>query len=79
MGNPNSESLGLITTSMYIAGFVSAIPSQQVMDRYGRRMSIIIGMALRESRGSVACVRKCNTSSDAREQSSSARPSRPEP
>ncbi|KAK4688187.1 hypothetical protein P7C73_g1921, partial [Tremellales sp. Uapishka_1] len=44
MGHPNASNLGLITTSLYISGFFAAVPSQMLMDKFGRRWGIFAGM-----------------------------------
>lgn len=46
MGNPSSSSIGLITASVFIAGFVAAFFVSLFADRYGRRPALFVGSFL---------------------------------
>lgn len=46
MGHPSSSKLGLITSCVFIGGFVGAFLAVPVSDRFGRRAAIFLGSAL---------------------------------
>lgn len=43
MGNPDASHIGLITTVLFMGGFVGSFPASPVSDRYGRKAGILIG------------------------------------
>ncbi|KAK4498922.1 hypothetical protein PRZ48_009432 [Zasmidium cellare] len=46
MGNPTPSTIGLITASVFIAGFVVAFFVSPFADRYGRRPALLLGSSL---------------------------------
>lgn len=46
MGNPTASSIGLITASVFIAGFFAAFFASPFADRFGRRPALFLGSAL---------------------------------
>lgn len=43
MGNPNPSMVGLITTIIFVGGFIGSFPASPIADRYGRKMGLLIG------------------------------------
>ncbi|TKA34099.1 hypothetical protein B0A50_00079 [Salinomyces thailandicus] len=43
MGNPDASHIGLVTTVIFIGGFLGAMPASWCSDRYGRKMGITVG------------------------------------
>lgn len=46
MGNPTPSTIGLITATVFIAGFVAAFFVSPFADRYGRRPALLLGSFL---------------------------------
>lgn len=46
MGHPSSSKLGLITTCIFIGGFIGAFVAPPIADRFGRRLAILLGSSL---------------------------------
>jgi MFS family permease len=43
MGYPDPSKIGLITTIIFMGGFIGSFPASPVADRYGRKMGMYIG------------------------------------
>lgn len=43
MGDPDASHIGLVTTVIFIGGFLGALPASYCSDKYGRRLGILIG------------------------------------
>ena len=45
MGNPDASDTGLVTTVIFIGGFLGAIPGSICSDKFGRKIGILVGSA----------------------------------
>lgn len=43
MGNPNASRIGLLTTIIFVGGFIGSFPASPVSDIYGRKAGMYIG------------------------------------
>lgn len=46
MGHPSASKIGLITTAVFIGGFVGAFAAPPMTDHFGRRAAILLGSVL---------------------------------
>ncbi|KAJ5801382.1 uncharacterized protein N7518_003450 [Penicillium psychrosexuale] len=46
MGNPDSSRIGLITTIVFVGGFVGALIASPTVDYFGRRVAMFVGASL---------------------------------
>ena len=43
MGHPDPSHIGLITTIIFVGGFIGAFPASPISDRFGRKPALLIG------------------------------------